>query len=127
MNKSKNVLGESLNPCCKFPMTGFERDGFCRLHPQDRGEHTICVEITDEFLNFSKQTGNDLSTPLPQYDFPGLISGDRWCLCALRWVEAYQAGCAPKVVLSATDQSMLQYVSLDILEKCAADEKSDKI
>ena len=125
--ESKNVFGERLEPCCKFPMTGFARDGYCRLFKEDMGEHTVCVEMTDEFLAFSKEAGNDLSEPIEAYDFPGLIAGDRWCLCALRWVEAYNAGAAPKVVLSATDQSMLNYVPLQILQNFAVDETEDVI
>ncbi len=123
MTDQKNVLGEVLKPCCKFPMTGFVRDGYCRLHPQDAGEHTVCIEVTEEFLAFSKAAGNDLSTAMPEYDFPGLIAGDRWCLCALRWVEAYNAGAAPKVVLSATHESLLQYVPMETLNNFAVDEQ----
>lgn len=124
MKNSKNVFGEPLQPCCKFPMTGFFRDGYCRTCPEDTGRHTVCVQMTDEFLTFSKKAGNDLSTPVPEYDFPGLIAGDHWCLCALRWMEAYQANCAPKVKLSATDQSALKIIDIDILKKFALDEDS---
>ncbi|MFT5169480.1 MAG: hypothetical protein ACI9F2_000457 [Lysobacterales bacterium] len=123
MEFGKNVLGGPLKACCKFPITGYMRDGYCRMVPSDLGQHTICVEMTDEFLEFSKSAGNDLSTPIEEYEFPGLIAGDRWCLCAQRWVQAYEAGVAPKVVLSASDESMLQLVPLEILKKHAASEE----
>ena len=84
MNNPKNVLGKELKPCCKFPMTGFYRDGICRTSPEDIGKHTVCIRATEEFLAFSKSVGNDLSTPRPEMDFPGLIAGDQWCLCAMR-------------------------------------------
>lgn len=122
MNGQKNVFGEPLKSCCKFPMTGYLRDGYCHYVPGDIGLHTACIEATDEFLTFSKQVGNDLSTPMPEFDFPGLIAGDRWCLCALRWVEAYNAGKAPKLILAATHESLLEYVPLNILEQFATDE-----
>lgn len=123
MPERRNVYGEPLQSCCKFPMTGYRRDGFCRLYADDPGQHTVCIEATDEFLAFSAQAGNDLSTPIPEYDFPGLIAGDRWCLCALRWVEAYNAGAAPKVVLSATDESILKYVPIEVVRDFALEEK----
>ena len=122
----KNVLGEELRSCCKFPMTGYMRDGYCRMIPSDIGQHTVCIEATEEFLAFSKKAGNDLSTPLPENDFPGLITGDRWCLCALRWVEAYSAGAAPKLILSATHESMLELVPLNILREFATKETEDE-
>lgn len=125
MSEQKNVLGQPLQPCCKFPMTGYLRDGFCHYIPQDVGQHTVCVEMTDEFLAFSKAAGNDLSTPIDEYDFPGLIAGDRWCLCALRWVQAYQEGHPPKIVLSSTHESMLKLVPLDVLQQFAADENDE--
>ncbi len=123
MSERKNILGEPLQPCCKFPMTGFMRDGYCRLYADDPGQHTVCFEASEEFLKFSAAAGNDLSTGIPEMDFPGLIPGDRWCLCALRWVEAYRAGAAPKILLSSTDESLLEYVPMEILQNFALDEK----
>jgi len=120
MEAQKNVLGTALKPCCKFPMTGFYRDGYCNTGPEDIGSHTICIRITKEFLAFSKEAGNDLSTPRPELDFPGLIEGDQWCLCAPRWQEAFEAGCAPKVVLEATHQSALDWAKLEDLKAHAA-------
>ena len=108
----KNVFGESLKSCCKSPLTGYFRDGYCRTNKSDYGSHTVCVEITDEFLNFSLSKGNDLITPNPIYNFPGLKAGDKWCLCALRWLEAFNAGCAPKVELESTDEKALQYLNI---------------
>jgi len=116
MKPQKNVLGTSLKPCCKFPMTGFYRDGYCHTGPEDIGQHTICIRITPEFLAFSKEAGNDLSTPRPDLDFPGLIEGDQWCLCALRWVEAFESGAAPKVVLESTHESALEIIKLEDLK-----------
>ena len=121
----KNVLGTELQSCCKFPMTGFFRDGLCRTCSEDLGQHTACVVMTEKFLAFSKQAGNDLSTPMPQFDFPGLIAGDKWCLCAPRWVEAYEAGCAPQIILEATEESMLSLVSLEVLQEFAFESSSD--
>ena len=118
----KNVLGEQLTSCCKFPMTGFFRDGSCRTCEEDIGRHVVCVRVTEEFLEFSKDAGNDLSTPHPEMDFPGLIPGDQWCLCALRWQEAFEAGVAPKVVLSATHASALEVLRLEDLKTHAIDE-----
>ncbi len=120
MPESRNVLGSPLQPCCKFPMTGFYRDGYCHTGPEDAGRHVICIRITDEFLEFSKDAGNDLSTPIPEYDFPGLIAGDQWCLCALRWQEAFEAGVAPGVVLESTHESALEVIKLQDLKKHAA-------
>ncbi len=122
MGKEKNILGTDLQPCCKFPMTGFYRDGFCRTGVEDVGLHTVCIRVTDDFLTFSKAVGNDLSTPHPEYDFPGLIAGDQWCLCALRWQQAFEAGAAPKVVLSATHESALEISKLEHFQKHAAQE-----
>ena len=117
MDKSKNVLQTKLQSCCIDPMTGFYRDGFCNTGPQDSGRHIICTIMTAEFLKFSKEKGNDLSTPMPHYQFPGLKPGDQWCLCALRWKEALEAGVAPLVILEATHESALKYVSFeDLLE-----------
>lgn len=121
-----NVLGEKLSPCCFEPMTGFYRDGFCRTGPGDYGLHTVCIEATAEFLAFSRARGNDLSTPIPQYDFPGLMPGDRWCLCVNRWKEALDAGVAPRVVLSSTHISALEFVRLEDLQAHALEEESDR-
>lgn len=115
----KNVLGTELKPCCKFPMTGFYRDGLCRTGPEDMGQHTVCIRVTEKFLNFSKMAGNDLSTPHPNLDFPGLIEGDQWCLCALRWQEAFENEAAPKVVLEATEESALKFIKLEDLKSQA--------
>ncbi|MGI8786399.1 MAG: DUF2237 family protein [Pyrinomonadaceae bacterium] len=119
--KPKNVLGTELKSCCKKPLTGFYRDGFCKTGADDLGSHTICVRVTDEFLKFSKSRGNDLSTPRPEFQFPGLIEGDKWCLVALRWQEALEANAAPEVVLEATHEAALQFVSLEDLQKYQID------
>lgn len=119
--KAKNVLGTQLKACCTEPMTGFFRDGFCHTLPQDIGSHTICAEMTEDFLAFSKAAGNDLSTPRPEFDFPGLKPGDRWCLCAPRWTEAYLAGHAPRVVLAACHEGALDHCDLDALKAHALD------
>ena len=111
-----NVLGTPLQLCSMKPRTGWFRDGCCRGDPADRGLHTVCVEVTEEFLGFSFTRGNDLITPQPEYDFPGLQPGDRWCLCAARWREAYEAGAAPNVVLEATHLNTLGVVTLDVLK-----------
>jgi len=116
-----NVFGEPLAPCSMKPMTGFYRDGCCRTGVDDVGLHVVCVEVTREFLEFSRARGNDLSTPAKAFGFPGLRPGDRWCLCGPRWKEAYDAGMAPRVVLAATHQSMLQIVDLSILKGFAVD------
>jgi len=116
-----NVLGGELQGCCSNPMTGFYRDGYCRTGPGDYGVHTVCVVITDEFLNFSKAMGNDLSTPRPEMDFPGLKPGDRWCLCVQRWQEALEAGMAPHVVLEASHMSALEFVDREDLIAYAVD------
>ncbi|GIV34039.1 MAG: hypothetical protein KatS3mg031_1574 [Chitinophagales bacterium] len=117
-----NVFGEPLIPCSKRPLTGFYRDGCCNTGEDDIGVHTVCVVVTAEFLEFSKSRGNDLSTPRPEYMFPGLQPGDRWCICAARWVEAWKASKAPKVILEATHERTLDYVSLEELVKFAARE-----
>lgn len=117
----KNVLGEPLAPCCTDPMTGFFRDGSCRTGQDDLGRHTVCAEVTEEFLLFSVSMGNDLSTPRPEFAFPGLKPGDCWCLCVLRWREALEAGCAPKVRLAATHASALEHVSIGDLKRHALD------
>ncbi len=118
---ARNVLGERLRTCCTTPMTGFYRTGRCETGPQDVGLHVVCAEMTDEFLAFSRSRGNDLSTPVPAYNFPGLKAGDRWCLCAGRWKEALEAGKAPRVVLSATHEAALAVVTLDELKAHALD------
>ena len=112
-----NVLGMTLEPCCFAPVTGFYRDGSCHTGPDDVGEHVVCVEITAEFLEFSKAAGNDLSTPRPEYDFAGLQAGDRWCLCLSRWKEAYDQGKAPRVVLESTHEMALSLVTLEMLKE----------
>ncbi|RZS98054.1 DUF2237 family protein [Cecembia calidifontis] len=117
---AKNVFGENLIPCSTAPMTGFYRNGCCETGPDDLGTHTVCAVMTDEFLEFSLSRGNDLITPRPEYAFPGLKPGDKWCLCASRWMEAYQAGVAPLVVLEATHEKTLDYLPLGELVKFAA-------
>ncbi|MFB2833219.1 DUF2237 family protein [Floridanema evergladense] len=121
MTGARNVLGETLQTCCTSPMTGFYRDGKCNTGAGDVGAHIICAQVTEEFLTFSKARGNDLSTPVPAFNFPGLKPGDRWCLCALRWKEALDAGVAPPVILSSTHASAVEYVSLDELKANALD------
>ncbi len=111
-----NVLGEELELCSLDPLTGWWRDGCCNTDQNDYGVHTVCVVVTDEFLEFSKSVGNDLSTPMPAHRFPGLKAGDRWCLCAARWVEAKRAGVAPDVVLEATHARTLEWADLSDLE-----------
>lgn len=111
----KNIFGEPLELCCIDPMTGFYRTGKCQTGPDDLGSHLICAIMTAEFLTFSKSKGNDLSTPIPVYNFPGLKPGDRWCLCALRWKEALEANKAPLVVLEATHEKALNFVTMDEL------------
>lgn len=117
---ARNVLGGPLQPCSESPRTGFFRDGCCNTGAEDVGLHVVCAVMTAEFLEFSKGHGNDLSTPMPQYDFPGLKPGDRWCLCAARWREALRAGMAPLVVLAATHEAALAVVPLSDLERHAA-------
>jgi uncharacterized protein (DUF2237 family) len=119
--QSRNVLGEPLRSCSENPVTGFFRNGCCDTSAEDVGSHTVCVVVTESFLQFSKSRGNDLSTPLPDYGFPGLKEGDRWCLCAPRWQEALDAGRAPKVVLGATHEGALQFCSLADLKRHAID------
>lgn len=116
MTTAKNVLGTPLQSCCTDPMTGFYRDGVCNTGPEDFGTHVVCAEMTAEFLAFTKSKGNDLSTPRPEYRFPGLQPGDGWCLCALRWKEAFEAGVAPPVRLPSTHEKALKYVSLEALK-----------
>jgi hypothetical protein len=119
MTQAKNVLGGELETCCTSPITGFYRDGTCNTGGGDFGAHIVCAQVTEEFLAFTKSQGNDLSTPVPMFDFPGLKPGDRWCLCASRWKEALDAGVAPPVVLSSTHASTLEYVSLNELRQHA--------
>lgn len=116
-----NVAGGPLLPCSVAPLTGFFRDGCCNTGPGDAGLHTVCAEMTEEFLAFSRTRGNDLSTPMPEFGFPGLKPGDRWCLCAARWEEARQAGVAPPVLLEATHVAALRVVRLEDLRAHAVD------
>ena len=116
---AKNVLGTELKPCGTDPMTGFFRDGCCNTSSDDQGVHTVCAEMSEDFLHFSKEAGNDLSTPRPEYGFAGLKPGDRWCLCAARWAEAADAGMAPRVVLEATHARTLDVVALAQLRQFA--------
>ncbi|WP_227718091.1 DUF2237 family protein [Microbulbifer sp. Q7] len=121
MHESKNVFGEALIPCSRDPLTGFFRDGCCNTNDQDMGSHTVCVEVTKDFLRFSSERGNDLSTPVEEFGFPGLNPGDRWCLCAARWLEAQQADMAPRVYLQRTHQRALEIVPLELLRQYAVD------
>ncbi len=114
---AKNVLGTKLESCCLDPLTGYFRDGLCHTNFQDVGTHVVCAQITDEFLQFTLSRGNDLITPAPQYNFNGLKSGDFWCLCALRWLEAHEAGFAPKIKLESTNSKTLDYIDLKTLKK----------
>ena len=116
MTKALNVLGTALVPCSFDPITGFFRDGCCNTDDHDLGAHVICARVTDDFLRFSLTSGNDLVSPRPEYDFPGLKPGDRWCLCALRWKEAYDANVAPRVVLESTHAKALEIVTLEQLQ-----------
>lgn len=118
-----NVLGGTLECCCKAPVTGFYRDGYCRTGAHDHGVHVVCARMTDDFLRFSALRGNDLSTPRPEFGFAGLKPGDKWCLCVERWKEALEAGMAPPVVLAATHQSALEFVDLADLKAHAVDEE----
>lgn len=115
------MLGGLLGECSAKPLTGFYRDGCCNTGRDDHGVHSVCALMTQDFLEFSQARGNDLSTPMPDFGFPGLKPGDRWCLCAARWREALKAGCAPQVVLNATHERTLDYVSLEDLKKHAVD------
>jgi uncharacterized protein len=121
MDASVNVFGEVLETCSEQPLTGFFRDGCCNTSDQDQGSHTVCVAVTKPFLEFSAQRGNDLSTPHPEFGFPGLKPGDRWCLCAARWLEAHQHGMAPRVHLRGTHQRALEIVPLRLLREFAVD------
>jgi hypothetical protein len=116
---SINVFGKELEMCCEDPETGFFRNGMCDTCREDQGVHTVCILATDEFLIFSKSVGNDLSTPHPEFEFPGLKPGDRWCLCALRWQEAYEQGKAPPVYLESTHENTLKLVDFNLLQQYA--------
>lgn len=121
----RNVLGENLEPCGTDPLTGFFRDGMCTTGPQDVGSHTICAVATAEFLEHQRGIGNDLVTPMPQYRFPGLVPGDRWCVTAVNWARAYADGAAAPVVLAATNEAVLQIVPLEALQEHAVDVPPD--
>ncbi len=114
--RDKNVLGTELQLCCSDPVTGFYRNGMCVTGPTDFGTHIVCAMVTQQFLDFSKAKGNDLTTPREEYNFPGLKHGDKWCLCISRWIEAYEAGVAPPIDLEATNENALDYITLDILK-----------
>lgn len=119
MSDNKNVFGGALALCCNDPKTGFYRNGFCQTGSQDVGTHVACAIVTDEFLEFTKTRGNDLITPRPEYNFPGLKAGDKWCLCANRWLEAHEAGLAPKLVLESTHEKMRDYAEIEVLKNYA--------
>lgn len=121
MDSPVNVFGEAIETCSDRPVTGFFRDGCCNTSDQDVGSHTVCVQLTRDFLEFSRFRGNDLSTPRPEFGFPGLQPGDRWCLCAARWLEAHQHGVAPRVLLKGTHQRALETVPLALLREFAID------
>lgn len=122
---ARNVLGDELEPCSIDPMAGFFRDGCCRTGPGDIGAHTICAVVSAEFLDFQRNIGNDLSTPVPAYDFPGLRPGDRWCVTVLNWLRAHEAGVAAYVVLASTEESALEIVPLEVLKQYAVDVPPD--
>ena len=121
MSRDRNVFGEPLTPCCHHPVTGFYRDGFCRVGVEDPGIHGVCAMVTEEFLAYSRAQGNDLVTPCPAFGFPGLAPGDRWCLCANSWKEAADVGLAPPIILSATHEKVLAIISLRRLRQHALD------
>jgi uncharacterized protein len=120
-NDDRNVMGGILAPCSTTPLTGFYRDGCCNTGPEDLGMHVVCARVTRAFLEFAREQGNDLVTPVPEYGFPGLKSGDRWCVCAATWRQAYEAGVAPPVVLAATHEETLAIVPLEVLKELAVD------
>ena len=120
-DESLNVFDEELEVCSESPVTGFFRDGCCNTNDDDVGSHTVCVQVTKEFLEFSRFRGNDLSTPMPEFGFPGLEPGNRWCLCAARWLEAHELGMAPRVYLSRTHKKVLDIVPIKLLKKYAVD------
>lgn len=121
----RNVYGEGLEICSTEPLTGFYRDGFCNTGPEDVGSHTVCTVVTAEFLDHQQQVGNDLSTPMPMYGFPGLKPGDRWGVCAGRWLQSYEAGIKAPVVMQATNEAALDIVPMDALAECSADVPDD--
>lgn len=121
MHESENVFGEVLEVCSEKPLTGFFRDGCCNTGEQDAGSHTVCVQVTRDFLEFSRFRGNDLSTPRPEFGFPGLNAGDRWCLCAERWREAHAAGMAPRIFLRSTHKRALDIVPIEVMKQFAVD------
>ena len=125
MALDRNVLGTELDECGSEPLTGFYRDGCCTSGPQDVGNHTVCAVVTAEFLAHQQRVGNDLSTPRPEFHFPGLAPGDRWCVVALRWLQAHEDGVAPPVVLSATNERALQVIPLEVLQRYAVDVPAD--
>ena len=116
-----NIFNEPLEACNLDPVTGFFRSGCCETSEQDTGSHTVCAIMTEEFLKFSKSKGNDLSTPVPAFDFPGLNSGDRWCLCAARWLEAYEAGSAPSIIARATHRRALEIIPMEVMKEFSLD------
>jgi uncharacterized protein (DUF2237 family) len=124
---AENLLGTALDPCSVDPLTGFHRDGHCNVGGADTGVHGVCAEVTADFLAFSQRVGNDLSTPRPEYGFPGLVPGDRWCLCASRWQEAHEAGVAPPVVLAATHPAALDWCDRDALFALALDAPGESV
>jgi uncharacterized protein len=117
MATAKNVLGKPLETCCTSPMTGFYRNGCCDTGSEDKGLHLVCAQVTAEFLTFSKSKGNDLSTPIPMFNFDGLKPGDKWCLCVARWHEALQAGFAPPIILASTHEKTLDFIALEVLQE----------
>jgi uncharacterized protein (DUF2237 family) len=121
MDESINVFGEVLEMCCEDPVTGFYRDGKCNTHQQDVGSHTVCIKVTEAFLQYSKLKGNDLSTPVPEFNFKGLKAGNSWCLCAARWLEAEKDNMAPRIHLQRTHIKALEIVPMELLKKYAAD------
>ena len=116
-----NIFGEPIEECCSNPITGFFRDGFCRTDEMDRGLHVVCAQMTEEFLEFSKSRGNDLSTPKPEFNFPGLKVGDHWCICAERWKEAFENNKAPKLFLRKSNQKILEFVDIETLKSFSLD------
>lgn len=120
MSLQKNVLGTALRTCSRDPMTGFFRNGCCETDAEDAGEHTVCVVVNDAFLQKSKELGNDLITPYPQFNFPGLKEGDRWCVCASRWLQVHEAGIKTTIDLEATHESLLDFISLEDLKKLSS-------
>jgi uncharacterized protein len=121
----RNVLGGELEECSADPLTGFFRDGCCTTGPEDLGSHTVCTVVTAEFLAHQRSVGNDLSTPMPMYQFPGLVPGDRWCVVAARWLQAYEDGAAAPVVLAATHERAVELIPLDVLRQFAVDVPAD--